>query len=186
MKLLLGLCGTGATVASPQHILYLREAGIDVRVVLSMNALKFVSHDVVESFSRHKAFTSVFDRGEGLAVPHVELAEWCDAFLVMPASANVISLLASGSASDLISTCALHCSSPVVVVPALNATLLAHPAVRRNLRTLRRDGIHVLGPETGTSIQVASGVRVGLAMPSLDDVVKHLRRLTRPRKGNTP
>ena len=148
-----------------------------MRVVLSENALRFTSRDVLEAFSRHKTFASVFDRGDGISLPHVELTEWCEAFVIMPASANILSRLAQGAASDLVSSCALHCEAPIVVVPALNAFLLKKAAVVRNIRMATKDGIHVLGPVFGPSIRVAKADRVGIALPALDEVIRFVRGL---------
>jgi len=177
MRWLLAVCGVGATITSPQIVLNLRKMGFTVRVILSPNACKFVSPEALEVISGCKVFHSTFDRGDGVVVPHIELAEECDIVVVFPASASMVARLAYGLADELVSATVLHTHRPVVVVPALNATALNKPVVERNLLQLERDGYHVLRPVKGKSVRITDLRDVGVSIASLESVVALVRRL---------
>lgn len=181
LRLLLAVCGVGSAVTSPQTVLNLREMGHTVRVMLSPNAGRFVSTDSLEVFSGRKIFQSIFDRGDGILVPHVELGDECDVIVVYPASANMISRLAQGSADDLVSATILHAERPVIVVPALNPVALAKPAVERNLLQLEQDGVHVLRPIAGPSVRATDMQRVGITMASVESILALAAKLAYPR-----
>jgi phosphopantothenoylcysteine decarboxylase/phosphopantothenate--cysteine ligase len=157
--------------------MYLRQSGIDVRVIVTENALRFTSLDMLEAFSGQKVFTSIFDRGDGVTVPHVELTSWADIFVVMPGSADMLARVATGRADDLLSAAVLNSEIPVLVVPALNDTLVRKVAVRRNIEVLRADGVHVMEPVPGRAMRVSTVTEQGSTLPSLEDVVERARNI---------
>ena len=80
---------------------------------------------------------------------HIELARWADQILIAPATASMIARLATGEASDLLSTLCLASPAPVSVAPAMNQQMYQHPAVQRNLASLEADGYRIIGPDSG-------------------------------------
>ena len=172
MKWLLGICGDAAAVSSPSHISYLRENGISLKIILSEYASKFVTVDALEAFAGVKVFTSLFDRGEGITVPHVELVNQADIYVIMPATANTIAKIAHGMADDLISASVLHARIPVLIVPALNAHLYQKPSVLRNIKTILEDGIYIMDISGEDSINLLTRKKEHGTMPPLNDVVR--------------
>lgn len=143
------LCATGGfqCYALPGFVLsLLRHFADDVQVVLSRAASRLVSPYAVEVASRHRVYVEMDDTGPDVFVPHIELAREADLVLVYPATVNVVGKVARGIADELVSALILATSTPVVFVPVANPDMWAHPAVRRNLRTLEEDGYVVLPP----------------------------------------
>lgn len=156
------LCASGGyqSYALPGFVLsLLRHAAEDVQVVLSRAAAKLVSPYAVEVASRHPVFVEMEDTGPDVYVPHIELSRSADLVLVYPATVNVLGKVAQGITDELIPALVLASSAPVFFVPVTNAAMWEHPAVQRNVRTLREDGYVVLPPPP--SLEVAT--REGLA-----------------------
>lgn len=173
MRWLLGVCGASAAVAVPQQILVLRERGIDVTIALSQNAGRFASAEMLAAFSRNKVYASVFDGDAAARLPHVELAEQCDVFVIMPASAAMIAKLAHGAADDLVSAIAVHADLPIFVVPALNAVAARNFFVSRNLDVLREAGMTIIDSVGTLPLRVVSAVQQEEASyPSMKEVIE--------------
>lgn len=175
MKWLLGVCGAGAAVATPQQVLILRDQGIEVVVLLSPNAEHFVSRDALAAFSRNPVFGSVFERSDTIFLPHVELAEWADALVIMPATAAQIARLAAGAADDIISAIAVHSAIPTFVVPALNEAAAANPLVRRNLQILCDAGMEVIREAQGHALRAVDAGRFETGFPSILAVTERVK-----------
>ncbi|HYS52283.1 MAG TPA: flavoprotein [Thermoanaerobaculia bacterium] len=143
------LCAAGGyqSYALPGFVLsLLHHLADDVQVVLSRAASKLASRYAVEVASRHPVFVEMEDTGEGIYVPHIELGRDVDAILVFPATVNIIGKVAQGIADELIAALILATKAPVFFVPVTNAAMWSHPAVQRNVDTLRRDGYVILPP----------------------------------------
>jgi phosphopantothenoylcysteine synthetase/decarboxylase len=154
-RLLLCVCGGYQAHTVPAFIVsLLRHFADDVQVVLSRSAATLVAKDAVEVASRNPVFMDMADRAGGIYVPHIELTRNADLTLVYPASVNLIGKLANGIADALIPALLLASEIPTVLVPVANESMIAHPATRRNLETLRRDGYLVLDPPN--AIEIAS------------------------------
>lgn len=129
----------------------LSQAGHAVRTVLTRRAASLVSPQLFEAVTGEPAYTDEFDATRKAAMDHIELARWAELLLVAPCSADLAARLALGLGDDLVSTVALAlpAGKPRLLCPAMNPNMLAHPAVRRNLTTLREDGWRVLDPDEG-------------------------------------
>ena len=136
----------------------LRHCADDVQVVMSRAAAKLVSRFAVEAASRHRVYVEIDDQGPDVFVPHIELGRGVDLVLVYPATANIVGKVAQGIADELISALILATTAPVFFVPVANPAMWAHPAVRRNLRTLREDGYVVLEPLTAVEVATREGL----------------------------
>lgn len=109
---------------------------------------------------------------------HMELAQWSDTFVVLPASANVIGQAANGIAPNLLTTTILASTTPVIFCPNVNEYMWNKKAVQRNIETLRRDGHLVIQPELTMVYEVASGkMQESWAMPDPEKLVEHLREV---------
>ena len=149
MNIVLGVSGGIAAYKAPELVRRLREAGAEVRVILTPNAARFVSPLALAAVSNHGVILEQWgDAGTG-GVDHIELARWAELLLVAPATANLIAKLAVGIADDALSTYAIAHRAATVVAPAMNTFMLQHPTVQQNLATLRARGVEVLDPDSG-------------------------------------
>ena len=155
------LCASGGyqCYTLPGFILsLLRHVADDVQVVLSRAAARLVSPLAVEVASRHPVYIELEDRGPDVFVPHIELGLKVDLVLVYPATVNVIAKVAQGIADELIPALILATPAPVFFVPGTNPNMWEHPAVRRNVRTLKEDGYLVLSPFPGVEVATREGL----------------------------
>ncbi|SFN63814.1 phosphopantothenoylcysteine decarboxylase / phosphopantothenate--cysteine ligase [Dokdonella immobilis] len=150
VRVLLGVTGGIAAYKAAELVRRLRDAGAEVRVVLTENASRFVTAMTFQALSGNPVRSSLWDEGAEAAMGHIELARWADEILVAPASADTIARLAQGRADDLLSTLVLASSAPLSVAPAMNQQMWAQPATRANIDLLRQRGVRVLGPASGS------------------------------------
>ncbi len=148
-RILLGVSGGIAAYKAAELVRRLREAGAEVRVVMTAAALHFVGSTTFQALSGHPVRSSLWDEAAEAAMGHIELARWATRVLVAPASANTIRRLAQGHANDLLSTLCLATEAPLLVAPAMNRVMWAHPATQANVATLRGRGVAILGPGRG-------------------------------------
>jgi phosphopantothenoylcysteine synthetase/decarboxylase len=170
-RLLLCAAGGYQSFMLPAFILsLLRHVADDVQVVLSQSAAKLVSKHAVETASRHTVFVEMEDTGPEAFVPHIELPRAADLVLVYPATVNIVGKVANGITDELISALIIATDKPVVFVPIANDLMWQHPAVARNLDTLRGDGYVVLPPQPNIEIGTREGLEEmagAFPMPSL-------------------
>lgn len=127
----------------------LYKAGAEVKVVMTRNATKFVSPLVFGEISKHKVAVEMFENVQNWNVEHIAYATWADAYVIAPATANMIAKMSNGIADDMLSTQLLATTAPVFVCPAMNSNMYTHPTVQENLTILRGRGVHVLEPDGG-------------------------------------
>ena len=146
------LCVSGGIAAykAVEVLRELQKAGCVVRVVCTMDALQFVGAATWEGLTHEPMGTTVYD-WPGSRIPHVELANWADVAVIVPATANIMAKLAWGIADDLVSTTLLAASdeTPLVVAPAMNTHMWNAPATRENLRVLEERGMRLVLPVSG-------------------------------------
>ena len=145
------LCVTGGIAAYKAADLArrLQDAGAQVRVVMTEAATRFITPMTFQALTGQAVRTSLWDEAAEAAMGHIELARWADRLLVAPASADAIARLAAGLAGDLLGTLYLATEAPLVLAPAMNRVMWAHPATQANLATLQARGAQVLGPGEG-------------------------------------
>lgn len=135
--ILLGISGGIAAYKIPELIRLLCKAGTEVRVVATPNALQFVTPLTLETLSGNQVYSDVFAPHNEHRTEHISLPEWADIFIVAPCTADVIGKMANGIADDALTTAFLATDKPVLVAPAMNERMYAHPAVQRNIQTLQ-------------------------------------------------
>lgn len=145
----LGVCGGIAVYKVAYVASALTQAGMDVHVIMTENAAKFVAPLTFETLTGNKAITDTFDRNFQWDVKHVSLAKKADLFIIAPATANMIAKMAHGIADDMLSTTVLAASCKKLVFPAMNTGMYDNPATQRNIQTLKDDGIYVEEPASG-------------------------------------
>jgi phosphopantothenoylcysteine decarboxylase/phosphopantothenate--cysteine ligase len=148
-RVLLIIGGGIAAYKSLELIRRLRERGASVRTVLTRAAEKFVTPLSAGALSNDRVFTDLFDLDDEREIGHIRLARDTDLIVVAPATADLLSKMATGQASDLATAVLLATDKPVLAAPAMNPRMWDHPATRRNVQQLQSDGIHLIGPMTG-------------------------------------
>ena len=148
-RILLIVGGGIAAYKSLDLIRRLRERGAKVRCVMTRAAQEFVTPLAVGALSADHVFTELFDRQDEHDIGHIRLSREADLIVVAPATADLMAKMANGHADDLASTVLMATDKPVLVAPAMNPRMWSHPATRRNVETLRRDGIAFAGPGKG-------------------------------------
>ena len=149
MNILLGISGGIAAYKTPELVRRLKDSGADVRVVMSRSAHQFVTATTLQAVSGEPVRDNLWDSAAEAAMGHIELARWADAVVIAPATAEVISRLAQGSAGDLLTTLVLATTAPVTIAPAMNHVMWQNVAVQDNVRTLTDRGVRILGPAEG-------------------------------------
>jgi phosphopantothenoylcysteine decarboxylase / phosphopantothenate---cysteine ligase len=146
---ILGVTGCIGAYKACEVLRELQRRHVDVHVVMTEAATRFVTPMTFEALSRHPVFHDQFALGENGDIRHVSLADEADLLLVAPATANTIGKLARGIADDALSTLYTATLAPAVVAPAMNVNMFDHPAVRENLEILRARGVRVVEPGEG-------------------------------------
>ena len=148
-RILLIVCGGIAAFKALELIRRLKDRGDEVQAVMTASADRFVTPLSVAALSGVPVRSELFNLTDEARMGHIELSRAADVLVVAPASANMLAKMAAGLADDLASTLLLATDKPVLVAPAMNVRMWTHPATARNMRTLRQDGIAVVGPNDG-------------------------------------
>lgn len=174
-RLLVGVSGSIAVLNLPTYLVALRATfAAEVRVIMTGGAARLLPPSTVALVCDEVLLDEhpTVQKKPG----HIELANWADMFLVLPASANTIGQVANGLAHNLLTTTVLASRTPVVFCPNLNRTMWSKKAVQRNLRTLEEDEHLVVEPEHAPAYEVGTGEMTDtFVMPEPDVLVQHLR-----------
>lgn len=145
----LGVTGGIAVYKACELLRLLQKRGIDVFVVMTRNACRFVAPLTFETLSGHPVAVDTFDRPQTWEVEHIALAKRADLFLIAPATANIMGKMACGIADDMLSTTVMATRAPVLVAPAMNTGMWENAAVQQNVKTLRARGVEIVAPVSG-------------------------------------
>lgn len=156
-RILLGVSGGIAAYKACELTRRLRDAGAQVRVVMTANASRFVTPMTFQALSGQPVRTNLWDEAAEMGMGHLELARWAQRIVIAPASADVIARLAHGFANDLLTTVCLASEAPLSIAPAMNDRMWLHSATQANVQTLRACGATVLGPVDGPLAEGESG-----------------------------
>lgn len=150
-NVVLGVTGSIAAYKAAELTSQLARAGCDVRVVMTADALQFITPLAFKTLSRHPVVTDLYDEEEGWKPTHIKLADEADLLVVAPATANTIGKLAHGLADDALSciALALNPNAKVLVAPAMNGKMWLHVATQQNVQTLKARGVEFIGPGEG-------------------------------------
>lgn len=177
--IVLGLSGGVAAYKAAEFCRGLVKAGATVQVVMTEAAEHFITPVTMQALSGRPVYTSQWDAREGNNMPHINLSREADAIVIAPASADFLAKLLHGRADDLLSLLCLARPIervPLIVAPAMNREMYAHPATQRNLAQLRGDGTVVLGVGSGEQACGETGDgRMLEADELLDELVAHFQ-----------
>lgn len=147
--IVIGITGSIAAYKACTLVRLFVKAGAEVQVVMTPSAKEFVTPLTLATLSRHGVVSEFFDRRDGSWHSHVDLGTWADLMLIAPASASTLAKMAHGIADNMLLTTYLSMKAPVMVAPAMDLDMYAHPATQENLLTLRRRGVGIIEPSEG-------------------------------------
>ncbi|WP_298000087.1 bifunctional phosphopantothenoylcysteine decarboxylase/phosphopantothenate--cysteine ligase CoaBC [uncultured Phascolarctobacterium sp.] len=180
-KIVLGVTGGIAVYKAVDLVSRLRKAGCEVRVVMTEHAQQFVTPLTFKEISGNAVATSMWNANQEFNVEHIALANWADAFLVAPATANILAKMACGIADDLLSTTLLAAQAPIVVCPAMNTGMYQNPATQENIAKLQERGVTVMPPAVG---HLACGTSGPGRLPEPQQIVEFMSAFFAGREGD--
>src|ERR1041385_8754707 len=150
-NVVLGVTGSIAAHRAADLSSLLTKQGCEVHVVMTADALRFITAVPFKTLSRHPVITDLYDDDQGWQPAHIKLADEADLLLIAPATANTIAKLALGIADDALScvALALNPQAKILIAPAMNGKMWLHPATQENVATLKERGVEFIGPEAG-------------------------------------
>ncbi|WP_317992522.1 bifunctional phosphopantothenoylcysteine decarboxylase/phosphopantothenate--cysteine ligase CoaBC [Bartonella gliris] len=148
-SLLLIIGGSIAAYKALDLIRRLQERGAHLNIIMTKAAQKFITPLAAEALSNSTVYSDLFSREEEHDIGHIRLARDADLIILAPATANRIAKIANGIGDDLANCVLLAARCPLLIAPAMNPAMWAHPATVRNITQLRADGVHIVGPEIG-------------------------------------
>ena len=148
-NIVLAITGGIAAYKSAIFARLLIKAGFDVRVIMTTGAQAFITPLTLQALTGNEVHVSLLDEQAEAGMGHIELAKWADLIVIAPASANTLARLAMGMADDLLTTVCLATTAPVIIAPAMNQQMWAHPAVNLNVQTLRDMNYQIIQPASG-------------------------------------
>ena len=156
MRVTVGVSGGIAAYKAAELVRALQRQAVEVHVVMTEAACRFVQPLTFAALTGHKVIAGLWDEPaaagsapEESGIDHIAEAQWGDALVVAPATADILAKFAHGLADDFLSTMYLAVTAPVVVAPAMNVNMWNHPATQANLEILRQHGVRVIEPGTG-------------------------------------
>jgi len=175
-KITVGITGGIAVFKTAQLVSNLRVAGAELHVVMTRSAQEFVKPLTFQVLSGNPVRTELFEGAYG-AVQHIELAQWSDLVVVVPATANILGKIAGGIADDLLATVIMAATCPVLICPAMNVNMYNNPVVQRNIADLRSLGYHFAEPGVG---RLACGVEGRGRLADLETITGEIVSLLAP------
>lgn len=177
-KIIIGVTGSIAAYKSALLIRLLVKEGAEVKVIMTALAKEFITPLTLATLAKSPILVDFFDPTNGNWNSHVDLGLWADAYLIAPATANTIGKMATGVADNLLLTTYLSAKCPVFVAPAMDLDMFAHPAMQRNLETLRSIGNQIIEPGSG---ELASGLEGKGRMEEPENIVRYLDNYFTPK-----
>ena len=177
-KIVLGITGGIAAYKAAELTRALIKAGAQVRVIMTRSAAEFITPLTMQTLSKGPVYTEMFAPTDQYDMAHIALADWADAFLIAPATGNVIGKAASGIADDLLTTTLMAQNKPALICPAMNDRMLANPVVQDNIRKLKKFGYTVMESAVGELACKTSGSG---RLPEIPDILDALETLLTPK-----
>jgi phosphopantothenoylcysteine decarboxylase/phosphopantothenate--cysteine ligase len=177
-KIVLGITGGIAAYKAAELTRALIKAGAQVRVIMTRSAAEFITPLTMQTLSKGPVYTEMFAPTDQYDMAHIALADWADAFVIAPATGNVIGKAASGIADDLLTTTLMAQNKPALICPAMNDKMLANPVVQDNIRKLKKFGYTVVESAVGELACKTSGSG---RLPEIPDILDALETLLTPK-----
>jgi len=181
-EILVGISGGISAYKTAELVSRCVQAGAKVTVVMTEAGRQFVGRTTFEALTGRPVYWDQFAPREHHSGEHIGLARRAEIICLAPATADLIARLAHGLANDLLTTLVLAATCPVIVAPAMNAEMWRKPAVQRNVRQLREDGFHIVGPEEGW---LSCGERGPGRMAEPDELFEAIKLHLPPKPGQS-
>ncbi|OVE75377.1 phosphopantothenoylcysteine decarboxylase [bacterium E08(2017)] len=167
-RLLLGVTGSIAAYKAAELVRAFKKKEMDVTVVMTNGATKFVSELTFQTLSNNKVYREMFQEDREWCPEHISLTDSNDVMLIAPCTANVMAKIAHGLADDLLTATALACDVPLVIAPAMNEKMWRNTVTQENIEKMRNRGVEVMDTEKG---DLACGYEGEGRLASLDEIV---------------
>jgi phosphopantothenoylcysteine decarboxylase/phosphopantothenate--cysteine ligase len=154
-RILLGVTGGIAAYKIPYLVRLLKKSGAEVKCIMTPASSDFISPLVLSTLSENPVAIEFWNKSDGTWTNHVELALWADLFVVAPLTANTLAKMANGACDNVLLATYLSMKSSTLIAPAMDLDMYAHPTTKRNLESLKSDGVGIIPPGTG---ELASGL----------------------------
>ena len=173
-KIVLGITGGIAAYKAAELTRALVKEGAQVRVIMTKNATEFISPLTLQTLSTNIVYTDMYLRPEKFDMAHIELAEFADAFIIAPATGNIIGKIASGIADDLLSTSIMAARKPTLICPAMNDKMLGNPIVQENISKLKKYKYRIMDSGVGELACKTSGAG---RLPEIPEILEEIEML---------
>jgi phosphopantothenoylcysteine decarboxylase/phosphopantothenate--cysteine ligase len=176
--ILVGVTGGIAAYKVCYLVRDLRKSGADVKVIMTEAATKFVAPLTFSALSGHEVASDLWTLNQStdsdIATQHIDLANWADAYVVAPASANTIAKLTYGISDNLLTIVVLASRCPIIIAPTMDADMYLNPVTQRNVERLQERGYHVIPPEVG---ELASGLKGPGRLPEIQAIIDSIEKV---------
>ncbi|MBP1710572.1 MAG: phosphopantothenoylcysteine decarboxylase / phosphopantothenate--cysteine ligase [Deltaproteobacteria bacterium] len=177
-KIVLGITGGIAAYKAAELTRALIRAGAQVRVIMTESAMEFITPLTMQTLSQGPVYTDMFAPTDQYDMAHIALADFADAFVIAPATGNVIGKIASGIADDLLTTTVMAQNKPTLICPAMNDKMLANPIVQENILKLKKFGYMVMDSGVGELACKTSGSG---RLPDIPEIMQAVESLLTPK-----
>jgi phosphopantothenoylcysteine decarboxylase/phosphopantothenate--cysteine ligase len=177
-KVVLGVTGGIAAYKAAEFVRLLVKEEVDVHVVMTENAQKFIAPLTFQTLSGNPVVTDPFALLENAEIGHIALADLAELVVILPATANIIGKIANGIANDFLSTMVMATKAPVLFVPSMNVNMWENKALQQNIQTLLKRGYHLLEPGEGELACRWYGIG---RLPELSEVVEKIEDMLSPK-----
>ena len=173
-NIVVGVSGGIAAYKACGLVSYLTNHGANVDVIMTKNACEFITPLTLETLSKNKVVTDMFERPDYVDVKHISLANKADIFIIAPATANIIGKVANGIADDMLSTTIMATRAPVVFAPAMNNNMYENKIVQDNINKLKSYGYKFIEPIEG---HLACGYNAKGKLAKNEDIVDYIKKV---------
>jgi len=177
-KIVLGITGGIAAYKAAELTRALIKEGASVKVVMTKSATEFITPLTMQTLSQNQVYTDMFVSADEYDMAHITLAEFADAFVIAPATANIIGKIASGIGDDLLSTTIMAQAMPTLICPAMNDKMLSNPIVKENINKLKKIGYVVMDSAEG---ELACKTKGKGRLPDITEIVERIKTLLAPK-----
>lgn len=174
--IIVGITGSIAAYKAADLVSRLRQRDHDVHVMMTRHARHFIGPLTLQTLSRNPVLLDEEEQGAEWKPRHIDLADRADLLLIAPATANAVAKLTHGLADNLIGEIALATLAPILIAPAMNGKMWAHPATQANVATLTARGVHFIGPQEG---MLACGYEGPGRLWEVDGIVERAEEILR-------
>ncbi len=173
-KIVLGVAGGIAAYKAAELTRALIKEGAQVKVIMTRSAAEFIKPLTLQTLSKNQVYMDMFASADKYEMAHISLADFADAFVIAPATANIIGKIASGIGDDLLSTAIMAENKPTLICPAMNDKMLSNPVVQDNIKKLKKIGYVVMESAEGELACNASGKG---RLPDVSEIIEEIKSL---------